>query len=246
MSDQEEPTRTDAQKPVTRKVEERRRYGVQMLAEKCPRVVSLYFFGFGIWTAVVHVGFLIPIIGMLLSDDFPRYLMSDGIPSHLMTAGLICFRVLSILLSLLALWLTHSPAKHRAPHDPPRPGSAKSPGGTSHTAVCRAASAHRLGVPVRLRNILGGKHGISIPAGKRRHNLTLRPNLRLHTVLPYTAVRAGRHTGVLFPAQKIIPAHTTVIAIRLPAHSSCLSLPFRDHRVRTSRAYAPGVTSGGR
>lgn len=28
--------------------EERRRYGVQMLAEKCPRLVSLYFFGFGI------------------------------------------------------------------------------------------------------------------------------------------------------------------------------------------------------
>lgn len=219
-----------------RQTQEKRRYGVQMLAEKCPRVVSLYFFGFGIWTAVIVIGFLLIITGRL----------GDGRLDPLFAAGMYCFRVLSILLSLLALWLTHSPAKHRAPHAPPRPGSTESPGGTSRTAVYRATSAHRLGVPVRLRNILGSKHGISIPAGKRRHNLTLRPNLRLHTVLPYTAVRADRHTGVLFPAQKITPAHTTVIAIRLPAHSSCLSLPFRDHRVRTSRAYAPGVTSGGR
>lgn len=122
-----------------RQTQERRRYGVQMLAEKCPRVVSLYFFGFGIWMAVVHVGFLIPIIGMLLSDDFPRYLMSDGIPSHLMTAGLICFRVLSILLSLLALWLTHSPAKHRAPHETPAPAAQKAP---AERAIQRFTGRH--------------------------------------------------------------------------------------------------------
>ena len=131
----------------------------------------------------------------------------------------------------------------------PRTGSAKSPGGTSHTAFCRTASAHRLGVSVRLRNIFSGMHDLCLSLYVSwMHAPALCPVPCLHGPLLYVVVRAGRHTGTLFPAQKITatPAHTTVISIRLPAHNSCLSLPFRAHRVRTSRAYAPGVTSLGR
>lgn len=97
--------------------QERRRYGVQMLAEKCPRLVSLYFFGFGIWTAVIVIGFLLIITGRL----------GDGRLDPLFAAGMYCFRVLSILLSLLALWLTHSPAKHRAPHENSAPAAQEAP-----------------------------------------------------------------------------------------------------------------------
>lgn len=112
-----------------RQAEEKRRYGVQMLAEKCPRVVSLYFFGFGIWTAVIVIGFLLVITGRL----------GDGRLDPLFAAGLICFRVLSILLSLLALWLTKSPANHRAPHENPAPAAQKAP---AERAIQRFAGRH--------------------------------------------------------------------------------------------------------
>ena len=122
-----------------RQTEARRRYGVQLLAEKCPRAASLYFFGFGIWTVVVHVSFLIPIIGILLSDDFPRCLMADGIPSRLMSAGVICFTALSIVLSLVALWLKHSAAKRSAPHEHPAPATQETP---AERGIQRFAGRH--------------------------------------------------------------------------------------------------------
>lgn len=109
MSDQEAPAITDGQdERAERQAEEKCRYGVQMLAEKVPRVVSLYFFGFGIWAVLVRIGFLLGILGRL----------GDDISDRLFAAGMHCFTALSILLSLLALWLKHSPARHRAPHEP--------------------------------------------------------------------------------------------------------------------------------
>lgn len=99
---------TDGQdERAERQAEEKCRYGVQMLAEKVPRAASLYFFGFGMWAVLVRIGFLLGILGRL----------GDDIPDRLFTAGMYCFTALSILLSLLALWLKHSPARHRAPHE---------------------------------------------------------------------------------------------------------------------------------
>lgn len=125
-----EHTDTDGQDGCAeRQTQERRRYGVQMLAEKCPRMVSLYFFGFGIWTAVIVIGFLLIITGRL----------GDGSIDPLFAAGMYCFRVLSILLSLLALWLTHSPAKHRVPHENPAPAAQEAP---AERAVQRFTGRH--------------------------------------------------------------------------------------------------------
>ena len=131
---------TDGQdERAERQTEARRRYGIQLLAEKCPRAASLYFFGFGIWTVVVHVSFLIPIIGILLSDDFPRCLMADGIPRHLFMAGMYCFWALSILLSLVALWLKHSATKCSTPHEHPAPPAQEAP---AERAIQRFAGRH--------------------------------------------------------------------------------------------------------
>lgn len=114
MSDQEAPAITDEQDGrAERQTEESRCYGVQMLAEKCPRAASLYFFGFGMWAVLVRIGFLLGILGRL----------GDDIPDRLFAAGMNCFTALSILLSLLALWLKHSRAMHRAPHENPVPAA---------------------------------------------------------------------------------------------------------------------------
>lgn len=103
-----EHANTDEQdERAERQAEEKCRYGVQMLAEKVPRVASLYFFGFGMWAVLVRIGYLLGILGRL----------GDDISDRLFTAGMNCFTALSILLSLLALWLTHSPTRHRAPHE---------------------------------------------------------------------------------------------------------------------------------
>ncbi len=101
MSDQEEPAEQQAQAE--------RRYGVQLLAEQCPRAASLYFFGFGIWTVLVCIVFLFASLGMI----------SDGIPHRLFTAGVACFSAAGMALSLLALWDRLSRAKRRAPSAKP-------------------------------------------------------------------------------------------------------------------------------
>lgn len=114
MSDQETPAITDGQdERAERQAEESRCYGVQMLAEKVPRAASLYFFGFGMWAVLVRIGFLLGILGRL----------GDDIPDRLFAAGMYCFTALSILLSLMALWLKHSSARHRAPHENPVPAA---------------------------------------------------------------------------------------------------------------------------
>lgn len=112
QSDTNEPD-----KRAERQTEETRHYGVQFLTEKCPRAASLYFFGFGIWVAVVGIALLLAALGLL----------SGGIPRRLMSAGVVCFTALSILLSLMALWDRLSRAMRRAPHENPARAAQETP-----------------------------------------------------------------------------------------------------------------------
>ncbi len=109
----------------------KRRYSVQVLAEKYPRMTSLYFFGFGIWSALDIIGVLLVIIGSL----------SNGIPDTLFVAGMCGFWVLSILLSLLALWLKHSRAKRRAQNKTIVPAAKEA---TAERAIQRFTARHPL------------------------------------------------------------------------------------------------------
>ena len=113
-----------------RQTEARRRYGVQMLAEKCPRMTSVFFFGSGIWTiVVVFVGCLIYILPM----------SCNVICFFFLVAVDVCFKVLSTLLSLVALWLKHSAARRSAPHESPAPAAQEAP---AERAVQRFAGRH--------------------------------------------------------------------------------------------------------
>ena len=126
-----EHTDTDGQdERAGRQTEARRRYGVQMLAEKCPRMTSVFFFGSGIWTiVVVFVGCLIYILHM----------SCNVICFFFLVAVDVCFKVLSTLLSLVALWLKHSPARRSAPHESPAPAAQEAP---AERAVQRFAGRH--------------------------------------------------------------------------------------------------------
>ncbi len=107
----------------------KRRYSVQMLAEKYPRMTSLYFFGFGIWTALDFI--LIPLATLRGRIEDIAFLF--------LSAGAVCFVALSILLSLLALWLKHSPAKRRAQNETTVPAAKEA---TAERAIQRFTARH--------------------------------------------------------------------------------------------------------
>ncbi len=109
----------------------KRRYSVQMLAEKYPRMTSLYFFGFGIWTALDFI--LIPLATLRGRIEDIAFLF--------LSAGAVCFVALSILLSLLALWLKHSPAKRRAQNETTVPAAKEA---TAERAIQRFTARHPL------------------------------------------------------------------------------------------------------
>ncbi len=109
----------------------KRRYSVQMLAEKYPRMTSLYFFGFGIWTALDFI--LIPLATLRGRIEDIAFLF--------LSAGAVCFVALSILLSLLALWLKHSRAKRRAQNKTIVPAAKEA---TAERAIQRFTARHPL------------------------------------------------------------------------------------------------------